>query len=240
MKRRVYEGRFAGHTVRYRLVYPKTRYMFTPRLVPAAGDDYDVEAAPELLDAMRERLPEDSGNAYVEYRLLLELTACALLKYDCCILHAVSVTKGGKAYLLAAPSGTGKTTQYRNWQRLFPGEITMISGDMPVLERRNDGSLWAHPSAWNGKEDIKGGSAAPVAGIVILSQGRENRIERMVEHDAVYPLLNLFMVRPETEEEIYALARILDQTLRNIPCLSFTNTGDDASTVMLRDALMKL
>ena len=43
---------------------------------------------------------------------------------------------------------------------MFPDEITMISGDMPVLERREDGTVWAHPSPWNGKEKI--GEEVPV------------------------------------------------------------------------------
>ena len=237
MLSKIYQGNFAGHTIRFRLQYSGTRYFFSPSLTPAEGDHFDLTASEESMKEMRSHLPEGQRNTYVEYRALLQLTARALLEYDCFIFHAVSFVKDGKAYLLSAPPGTGKTTQYLNWQRLFPGEITMISGDMPVLEGREDGTVWAHPSAWNGKENFRNRISAPVAGIVLLSQGKENRIGALTAHDAVFPFMNQFMVRPETEEEICALARILDRMLRNIPCLSFTNTGDEESTAMLRGAL---
>ena len=240
MRSKIYQGEYAGHIIRYRLRYTGTRHFFSQKLIPVASDNYDIVAQDEVLDEMRMLLPEGQHDTYVEYRALLPLTALALLKYDCCIFHAVSFLWDGKAYLLTAPPGTGKTTQYLNWQRLYPGEIKMISGDMPVLEGREDGTVWAHPSAWNGKENFRNRISAPVAGIVLLSQGKENRIGALTAHDAVFPFLNQFMVRPETEEEICALARILDRMLRNIPCLSFANTGDDESTAMLREALEKL
>ena len=171
---------------------------------------------------------------------MIGLTAKELLKYDCSIFHCVSLSWKGKAFLLTAPSGTGKTTQYLNWQRLFPSEITMICGDMPVLERREDGSVWAHPSSWNGKEKIGSRLCAPVAGIVLLEQGKENHILPLSSRDAVMPFFEQFVVRPDTEEQIRALARLMDQMLRNIPCFKFVNLGDDASTTLLRETLAPL
>ena len=199
-----------------------------------------MHATEREIEQVRPLLPPNAKEAYVEYRCLIELTAKALLRYDCCIFHSTSFVWQGRAFLLTAPSGTGKTTQYFNWQRLFPGEITMISGDMPVLERREDGSLWAHPTSWNGKENIGNRICAPVAGIVLLEQGNENRIRPLPARDAVMPFFEQFIVRPETEAEILALARLMDQMLRKVPCFKFVNLGDDASTVLLRETLAPL
>lgn len=193
---------------------------------------------PDRISLARTMLPADSSDAYIEYRCLIELTAKELLKYDCCIFHSVSFVWRGFAWLLAAPSGTGKTTQYLNWQRLFPNEITMISGDMPVLERRNDGTIWAHPTTWNGKENIGNRISAPVAGIVILKQGTYNDIDLISPKEAIMPFFSQFMVRPESEEEIFALTRIMDQMLCNIPVWKMVNTGDDASTKLLKNIFM--
>ena len=97
------------------------------------------------------------------------------------LMHGSCIAVDGAAYLFTAKSGTGKSTQYLNWRRLFPGEIRMISGDMPILEARGDGSVWVHPSSWNGKERLFGASAAPLGGIVFLEQGqawRHRHLER--------------------------------------------------------------
>ena len=240
MRKRVYQTEYAGHVLRYSLLFPGTRFMFTPFLCPAEGDDFDIAATPELIELARTMLPEDSRDAYVEYRVLIELTSRELLKYGCCIFHSVSFVWEGKTFLLTAPSGIGKTTQYLNWQRLFPDEITMISGDMPVLERQEDGSVWAHPTTWNGKENLGNPICAPVAGIVLLEQGKENRIRLLSARDAVMPFFEQFIVRPETEEQIRALARLMDQMLRNVPCFKLVNLGDDASTTLLRETLAPL
>ena len=240
MKKKVFQTEYAGHVLRYSLLYPATQYTFYPHLEDTEGKEYDVAATPELIEQARTVLPEGSRNAYLEFRVLIELTAKELLKYDCCIFHSASFVWHGRTFLLTAPSGTGKTTQYLNWQRLFPGEITMISGDMPVIERREDGTVWAHPTTWNGKEKIGSRLCAPVAGIVLLEQGKENRIRPLSARDAVMPFFDQFIVRPETEEQICALARLMDQMLRNVPCFKLVNLGDDASTTLLRETLAPL
>ena len=237
---KTYEVSYAGHIVRYSFINSETRRCFRRFLQRSDSESFDVRASQSEIELVRPLLPPDAIDAYVEYRALISLTAKALLPYDCCIFHSVSFVWRGFAFLLAAPSGTGKTTQFFNWQRLFPGEITMICGDMPVLERRDDGSVWAHPTSWNGKENIGNRICAPVGGIVLLEQGKGNRIRPLSAREAVMPFFEQFIVRPETEEEILSLSRLMDQMLRNVPCFKFVNLGDDASTSLLRETLSPL
>lgn len=240
MKRKVYEAKFAGHSIRFAFQHPEARWNFRSFIKSSQSEEYDVIASLERIELERAIMPDDALDGFVEYRSLIGLTSRELLKYDCCIFHSVSFVWRGNAFLLTAPSGTGKTTQFYNWQRLFPGEITMISGDMPVLERCDDGSIWAHPTTWNGKENIGSRICAPVAGIILLEQGKENRILPLSARDAVMRFFGQFIVRPETEEQIRALARLMDQMLRNLPCFKFVNLGDDASTTLLRETLAPL
>lgn len=238
MNRRIFEIKYAGHTIRYAFQYPATRWRFRNYLQPSNAEEYDILATPERIEAIRTAMPEGSANAYVEYRSLIDLTSLVLLQYNCCILHAVSFLWRGYAWLLTAPSGTGKTTQYNNWQRLFPGEITMICGDMPVLEGRKDGSIWVYPTSWNGKEDLgTRGLSAQVAGVVLLEQGGSNHIAPLPPRDAIFPFFSQFLVRPTTEDEILALGGLMDQLLRSVPVWKLRNLGDDASTELLRRTL---
>ena len=233
----VYQMTVAGHPLRYAFLYPKTRYMMRPLPRPVEGDEVDVRVPPENIELGRNFLTPDSSDDYVEYRCLIELTARALLRYGCSIFHAASFVWKDRAWLLTGPSGVGKTTQYFNWQRLFPGEITMISGDMPVLEAREDGSVWVHPSSWNGKEDLRSRRSAPLGGLILLEQGRENRIAPLSPADAVAPVYKQFVALPDTEEEILRLTRLEDRLLRAAPAWKLVNLGDEASTLLLRSTL---
>lgn len=239
MGKAVYQTEYANHIVTYSFFFPATRYQFHPWPHKAEGQNYDIAVTKELIDLARTLLPEGSSDAYVEYRVLIELTARVLLKWDCCIFHAVSFIWNGYAFLLAAPSGTGKTTQYLNWERLHPGEITMISGDMPVLERRDDGSIWVYPTSWNGKENIGNRVTAPLGGIVFLKQGNDLSISPFTPNKALLPFFEQFIVRPHTEKEILALARLMDQIIQSIPVWEMVNIGDERSTELLRETFMK-
>ena len=234
----VYQMNIAGHPLRYAFLYPATRYKLHPWPRPVAGECFDIRVTSEKIALGRNFLTPDSSDEYVEYRCLIELTARTLLRYGCSIFHAASFVWRDRAWLLTGPSGVGKTTQYFNWQRLFPGEITMISGDMPALEAREDGSVWVHPSSWNGKENLFSRISAPLGGLVLLEQGRENRIAALSPRESVIPLMKQFMAVPETEEELSAMAGLLDQMLRSAPSWKLMNVGDDASTRLLRDTLL--
>ena len=235
MEQEVFEWMVAGHPLLVSFLNPLTRYKLRPLPKKVEGAACEFCATPELIELGRHFLAPDSTDSYIEYRCLISLSARRLLREHCCVFHSVAFSWRGRAWLLTAPSGTGKTTQYLNWQRLFPGEIEMISGDMPVLESRDDGSVWVHPSSWNGKENIYGAPAALLGGLVFLKQGKEDRMLPLPVHDAVLPLLQQFMVLPETEEEIRQLSALLERVLLTVPCREFVNLGGDASTRLLRE-----
>lgn len=235
MENTVFAWKLAEHSVLVSFLDPSTRYFLKPFPIRSDAPSSQLSVRPEILEIGRRNLEPGSSNAYIEYRCLISVSARFLLQYHACVFHAAAFSWRGRAWLLAAPSGTGKTTQYLNWQRLFPGEIQMISGDMPILEAKEDGSLWVYPSSWNGKENIFGASAAPLGGLVFLEQGKEDRMLPFPPHDAVIPLLRQFMVVPESEEEILQLTSLLERILVSVPCRKFVNLGGDTSTILLRD-----
>ncbi|MBR5095262.1 MAG: hypothetical protein IK095_09210 [Oscillospiraceae bacterium] len=235
---KVYRMTYAGHPMHYSFLYPATRARLRPLPRAVEGVEPDIRVSPEKIELGRNFLPPDASDDYVEYRCLIELTARALLRWHCSIFHSAAFTWRGRAWLLTGPSEVGKTTQYLNWQRLHPGEIQMISGDMPVLETRDDGTVWVHPSSWNGKEDLHSAVSAPLGGLVLLEQGPENIIEPLVPRDTVMPLLQQFIVVPETRADILALSQVLERMLQAVPAWKYRDLGDDASTELLRATLM--
>ena len=238
--------KLAGHKFFYRPRYAETNRLFLDWAQKAdssdeaalscggsaAGDCISVsEERMKLARSLSNRFMSDSA---VEFRALIGLTSKSLLRYRACIFHSVSFIYRGKAWLLTAESGGGKTTQYRNWQKLFPGEITMICGDMPVLACNNENSITVYPSPWNGKEGIGTRISAPLGGVITLKKASENFFEKLTPSDAFREAFDSFVVMPDTEEEITSLFGLVNTVFVNYPVWRFSNLGNDASTEMLR------
>ena len=238
MPKDVFLLKYAGHPIRYSFLVPGTRYLFRPAPRRVKGETVDVVGSWELLEAARGNFEEGTKDEYLEYRCLLGLVSRYLLRFGCCVFHAAAFRWRDRAWLLTAPPETGKTTQYVNWQRLFPGEIAMISGDMPVLEGKEDGSVWVYPSSWNGKENLFGAEAAPLGGVVLLEQGSGDQIEPLSVREGLMPLMQQFMVYPETEEEILSLTKLMERVFLYAPCWKFVNRGRDEATRLLRETLL--
>lgn len=236
--KRVYETEYAGHAMRYTFRVPGTAALFGDSLKETCGEP-DISETEEFFRLARSLMPHETAE-YAEFRSLICLTSKPLLKHGCCLFHSAAFVYDGLAWLLTAPSGTGKTTQFLNWERYFPGEIRMISGDVPVVEAAERG-LWAHPSPWNGKEGFRTpGLTAPIGGVVLLEQGDEDRIAPLTPAESIYPLLSQFIVLLENEEEVAGLARIADRLLRGVPMMKLVNRGGRPSTELLRTELNRI
>ena len=118
--RRVYKAEYAGHPVTFRFLNIETLRYFRGTLRPSDSDTADVEITPELLEFARPFNPPGEKDAYIACRCRIAQTSLKLLAYDCCVFHCACFVWRGYAWLLAAPSGTGKTTQYMNWLTSHP------------------------------------------------------------------------------------------------------------------------
>lgn len=233
----VYEAYYAGHPVTYSFRYPATRTRFRNYVKRKKTDDFNIRVDEEQLQRGLSYFPEGTSESYIEFQLLTGLTSIFLLKHHCAIFHCVSFIYKGYAWLLTAPSGTGKTTQYMNWKSLYSDEIMMISGDKPVLERISSKTINVHPSPWNGKERIANKITAPLGGIIYLEQGDHNEIQSMPAKDGLINIFLQFMGRPETHEEVFSLASIVECMFMNYPVWKYVNQGNTESTILLRETI---
>lgn len=97
-------------------------------------------------------------------------------------LHGALAERDGIGVILAAPSGTGKTTASNR----FPAPWRSLCDDTTMVVRDPQGSYWAHPwPTWScfldggtgGAWDVQ--SAVPLKGIFFLDQAFEDRVERI-------------------------------------------------------------
>lgn len=127
--------------------------------------------------------PLDYLESLAIYRQICE----RLISRNIILFHCSALQYNGNAYLFTAPSGTGKSTHARLWREYFGDQVKMINDDKPLLHVCDDG-IDVYGSPFAGKEGLQEDTFAPVKGIVILHQSKENTIRRLSSKEA-FPLL---------------------------------------------------
>lgn len=221
------------------LRFPDTANYFKIFLSEVPSQDNPVSVPDRLVETYLHECPSVAYSAADEYHLLHLVASNMLLAYNRCVFHGTAFLWHEKAWIFSAPSGTGKTTQFRRWRKLYHDEVKIINGDKPILEFKEDHTIMVHPSPWKGKERWGSMLKAPLGGIIYLKQGKENKIECMAPQDAVIPLYKQFLFLPEKEEYIHAVCRMEDTLLRNIPVWKLINKGDLESAQLTHDVLLK-
>ena len=237
METQIYELNVGGRSVRYRLREPETKTFFTLPLQSCRDGAYDIFLTREQMDFGRTFFPPNVSEAWLEYKLLLGKTAEVLLRGSASILHAVAMSWRERAWLLCAPSGTGKTTQFVLWKRLLGDEVRLLSGDQPVVTMEPDGTILVWASAWTGKErwiDIPG--PVKLGGVIFLAQAPYNELTAPEPGTFAKQMIETFSCRPETEADVRSFAALADGILRH-PVWLLRNRGDPASAQMAVDAI---
>ena len=222
-----------------KLQFPETAVYFKAFFTESPSQNTPISIPDKLEEKYLHECSSAALTAADEYHLLHLVISNALLPYHRCIFHGTAFLWQGKAWLFTAPSGTGKTTQFKRWRALYRNEVRILNGDKPILEFMPDGQIMVHPSPWKGKERWGSMLKAPLAGIIYLEQGKENTITRLTPQEAVIPIYKQVIYLPEKEEHIRAVCRLEDALLRNIPVWKLVNLGDLDSAQLTHDVLLK-
>ena len=233
----VYLMTLAGYTLRCAFEFPETAGFFGSWLL----NDTEQSEGLAVTEGFWESWIRDLGprNACSEYSAFSMVVSDALLAHERCLIHGAAIRFKGRAWLIAGPSGVGKSTQVRTLMALYPGEISVICGDRPVLERTDDGRIIVHPSPWNGKEGWQGAPAAPLAGILCLRRGFENKVESYSTKKAAAPVYASILQTAESEETIRRAAAFESFLLKGVPVWRLTNKGVPDSSRLLYQTMLQ-
>ena len=227
--------------VAFRFHFSGTGMLFRSYEKKTVSDDYHGRYLSAEPDKIRAYADESSCSMeFAEYNCLMMEAADFLTEIGCTMFHGVAFIYGSGAYILTAPSGTGKSTQYRNLRHLYGRSCRIINGDKPILGPGHDDRIIVYPSSWNGKENWAGKDHAPLRGMVILEQGPENVLKEMNMHDAMLPVMEQFIYTVPSRESVHTVCRMADTIISNIPLFHFVNRGDYASSRMLFDCIRKV
>lgn len=180
--------------------------------------DYHIEiTAEEILAQSRLAVPEQDGTATRDFQktgvkypfsyLVQDRIFRLLLKEDVLYMHASALRFRGKAYVFAAPSGTGKSTHTGLWREEFKDDVVMINDDKIFMRLTDDGVI-VYGTPWMGKHAIGQNISAPLGGICFLAQDKENTIRRLRPQEAFYHFYHqLYMGdHPDDQERVFSLA----------------------------------
>ena len=222
----------------YNLRFEDTAKWFRWHMLPeAASEQKPIVLSDELFQIRKPEFIPGTPDGYIEYRTLVEDTGRALCEQGVFIIHAVAFSWNNYAWLFTAPSGTGKTTQYRNWKQLWPDEVQILCGDMPVLRTDEKDDIWVCPSPWNGKERLgfDAHSDYPLGGVVWLRQSEENHMSPVNIHEMVWPVWHQFIGQCNTELQIRSRERFENLLLQKYPVWLLKNRGDSDSARLARN-----
>ena len=227
--------RLLEHIIPCRFRFADTaRYFQTDPNGPVPTDCMPVTVHPEAWQEL-----SDAGIelcAHTEYSVLTAFISDALLPLGCVVFHAVALRWRGRAWLICAESGVGKSTQARWLRRLRPEEFGVISGDRPILSFQAN-EITVHPSPWNGKEDWHGADAAPLAGLILLERGEENRLASMTDKEAALPMYPHFIQTAWEADKIRKVAELETRLLSSVPIWKLTTHQVPDSTRLLLEAV---
>lgn len=230
---------FSGLTFEVQLLYPGTEHYFTDFLTGSDSPAACLQVTQEDLLRASCYCPPDATPEFLETVALRRRFADLLLSYGRCLFHSAAFTFQGKAYLLAGPSGVGKTTQLKLWQQLYPVETAILNGDKLALQFQEEGPILVHATPWRGKEGLGGTGSAPLGGIIYLRQRQTDRCSPMPATSAILPLLSQFFCTDRTEAHYRLLLPLLKRLVTGSPIWLLENRGGPESARLCHDQILE-
>ena len=187
------------------------------------------------LDEKIEDLPP-FPEAYLEDLAIFREIADRMPSYDTVLFHGSVVAAEGRAYLFAAPSGTGKTTHTRLWLQQNP-EAYVLNGDKPFLRVTPENRVLAGGGPWRGKEKLGRNEILPLEAICLLERARENHIRTITPGEAIQTLIERTH-RPKDAVQWVKTLQILDRISRNVRLYRLACNMDPEAARVSMDAML--
>lgn len=161
-----------------------------------------------------------------------------LLQNGKAILHSSYITYKNKGILFTGPSGTGKSTQASLWKKNFAADVEIVNGDRSVIGESDEGAM-AYGIPFCGSSKISQNKSAPLKGIVILRQGKQNRISKMDQKTAIKLLFSECSVNLWDPSSVEQLLAILEKITKQIPVWYFSCLPNSSAVNVLHEAMQQ-
>lgn len=176
------------------------------------------------------------SDGYLESLCTYRAIAEELPRFNAFVFHAAVISYGGEAFAFSAPSGTGKTTHIRLWQKVFGDAVSVLNGDKPII-RIKDGVPIAYGTPWCGKEGMQENAAAPLSALIFIKRAPENSISPLSDSEYLSRVFYQVYV-PKNSENRVRFLDLLHIMATSVPTfLLGCNMEDDAPQIALNGIL---
>jgi hypothetical protein len=151
------------------------------------------------------------------------------------LFHAAVIADGERGYAFSAPSGTGKSTHIRLWQETFGDCITVVSGDKPILRRKENG-WYAYGTPWCGKEGWNKNRCVRLEGLCFLERGAVDRIERLPTTQVADRAIRQVIIPPDPAGALATL-KLMEQLKKEVPQWRMECTISPQAAIVAREAM---
>ena len=142
-----------------------------------------------------------------------------MIQRDSLVLHCAYVVFKGQAILFSAPSETGKSTQAALWEK-YRGSKT-LNGDRALL-RQIDGNWTACGLPVCGSSEICYLRDTPVHSIVMLKQGKMNKVEPLSPIQAFSALYSQITINQWNKDYVQKAIENIENLIKQIPVWQLT------------------
>lgn len=171
---------------------------------------------------------------HIEESYLLNLLQGILSKNNGFILHGSVIEYKNQGIIFTASSGVGKSTQAQLWKEYEKAEI--INGDKAFIRDFKE-NIMVYGSPWSGSSNIIKNKKVPLKGIVILKQGKENKI-RKLEGLEKFSLFNTHVYYPYWDKNLVNLVmETLNVVLKKLPIYLLTCKIDKEAVEVVKNKL---
>lgn len=150
------------------------------------------------------------------------------------ILHSSVVIHQGKAILFCGASGTGKSTQADLWHTHLGAKI--VNGDRCAVMCRED-AIYGCGSPFSGSSEIYTADEAPVAAIIFVEKGSQNRLSPTPATQAFTTLYAQSAANTWNADYTRRLCDLLERVLQDIPLYTLTCLPDTGAVELTKNTI---
>lgn len=157
-----------------------------------------------------------------------------LIKKESVILHCCYLNYKGHGILFSGPSGIGKSTQARLWEKYRDAKI--INGDRSLLTK--EGNDW-YANGWPvcGSSEICINEKHKIGSIVFLNQGKENEVVKLSKIKAIKKIISELTINYWNQEFVDKAISIAEDIANNVNVYELTCRIDEDAVDTLEHIL---
>ena len=197
--------------------YAIVRNYFSEFLTPNAKPEINVTVDKEEIKREWVDYTEYDGNKnsprWICYEPSLERIAISrkiieqFSKHSVFLIHGVAICDEENAYLLTAPSGTGKTTRADLFLKKYP-HMWILNGDKPLLKVEKE-QVIAYGSPWKGKENIGVNEETKLKAIYLIERADNTLVEPISFRQAFDFLLKQIFIPSESSNALRTIQLLM-------------------------------